>query len=77
MLAKSTLFRPLLWRRLARLLCAQGPPAPPAGPGRDSQGFQEQPVSLEGNRLTVRFNEHTVCYELPDRVGGTTFGRRC
>jgi hypothetical protein len=30
---------------------------------------------LEGNKMTVKFNENTVCYELPDRIGGTTFGR--
>jgi hypothetical protein len=76
MLSKCRVFRPQLWRRLARPFCAKLPAAP-QGPDRGSQEFQEQRVSLDGNKLTVKFNENTVCYELPDRVGGTTFGRVC
>lgn len=74
MLSKSAFFRPMMWRRIGRSFCSKIPAAT-ANPDQASQPFKEQPISLEGNKMTVKFNENTVCYELPDRIGGTTFGR--
>ncbi len=74
MLSKCLTFRPLAWRRLARPFCSKVPAA--AGPtGRAPGELREQPVTLDGHKLTVKFDENTVCYELPERIGGTTFGR--
>lgn len=36
--------------------------------------FREQELKMQdGRKIDLKFNDHTVCYELPERVGGATY----
>lgn len=47
-----------------------------AGSQSDKTGQSLNETSLmmkDGKKIEVKFNDHTVCYELPERIGGTTY----
>lgn len=36
--------------------------------------FREQELKMkDGRKVDLKFNDHTVCYELPERIGGATY----
>lgn len=41
---------------------------------KEQSPFKEQQVKLrDGRKIDLKFNDHTVCYELAPRVGGATY----
>lgn len=41
---------------------------------KKQEGFREEHLSMkDGRKIDVKFNDNTVCYEIPERVGGATY----
>jgi hypothetical protein len=64
---------------LKRAFCSKpAAPAPsvaPSGAATDKKEkeFQEQTLHLaDGNKINVKFDDTSVSYELPEKIGGTT-----
>lgn len=77
--AKSLLFRSRPSLRLGRrLFCSAGAPSivpsSEATIKKSPEAFHEQRLTMkDGRKVDLKFNDHSVCYELPERVGGATY----